>query len=67
MRIQISAGITAYCMVAIAQHDFRLSRSTYDVLQILSISLTDKTSLPMLFEKASDYDEIESDSLDFFE
>lgn len=67
VRIQISAAITAYCMVAIAQHDLRLSRSTYEVLQILSISLTDKTPLPMLFEKTSDYDEVESDSLDFFE
>ena len=67
VRIQISAAITAYCMVAIAQHDLRLRRSTYEVLQILSISLTDKTPLPMLFEKTSDYDEVESDSLDFFE
>ena len=65
--IQNSAAVTAYCMVAIALHDLRLGRSTYEVLQILSISLTDKTPLPMLFEKTSDYDEVESDSLDFFE
>ncbi len=42
VRIQISAAITAYCLVAIVQHDMRLERSTYEVLQILSISLTDK-------------------------
>ena len=51
VRIQISAAITVYCLVAIVQHDMRLERSTYEVLQILSISLTDKTPLRELFEK----------------
>ena len=51
VRIQISAAITVYCLVAIVQHDMRLERSTYEVLQILSISLTDKTPLRVLFEK----------------
>ena len=51
VRIQISAAITAYCLVAIVQHDMRLERSTYEVLQILSISLTDKAPLNELFEK----------------
>ena len=31
----------------------QLKRSTYEVLQILSISLTDKTPLRDLFEKAN--------------
>ena len=30
-----------YCLVAIVHHDMQLKRSTYEVLQILSISLTD--------------------------
>ena len=47
----VSAAIIAYCLVAIVQHDMRLERSTYEVLQILSISLTDKTPLKELFEK----------------
>ena len=51
VRIQISAAITAYCLVAIVQKDMQLKRSTYEVLQILSISLTDKTSLRELFDK----------------
>jgi transposase len=51
VRIQISAAIIAYCLVAIVQHDMRLERSTYELLQILSISLTDKTPLKELFEK----------------
>ena len=51
VRIQVSAAITAYCLVAIVQHDMQLKRSTYEVLQILSISLTDKTPLRELFDK----------------
>ena len=51
VRIQIYSAISAYCLVAIIQHDMRLERSTYEVLQILSISLTDKTPLRELFDK----------------
>lgn len=51
VRIQISTAIISYCLVAIVQHDMQLKRSTYEVLQILSISLTDKTCLKELFEK----------------
>ena len=51
VRIQISAAIITYCLVAIVQHDMRLERSTYEVLQILSMSLTDKTPLKELLEK----------------
>jgi hypothetical protein len=39
--------------MAIVQHDLKLSRSTYEVLQILSISLTDKIPLADLFNKAN--------------
>jgi hypothetical protein len=53
VRIQISAAITAFCLVAIIQHDMKLKRSTYEVLQILSISLTDKAPLRDLFEKTN--------------
>ena len=51
VRIQISSAIIAYCLVAIVQYDLQLKRSTYEVLQILSISLMDKTPLIDLFEK----------------
>ena len=51
VRIQIYAAICTYCLVAIVQHDMRLDRSTYEVLQILSISLTDKANLKELFSK----------------
>lgn len=51
VRIQIYAAICAYCLEAIIQYDIQLDRSTYEVLQILSISLTDKTHLRDLFDK----------------
>lgn len=53
VRIQISVAIITYCLVAIIQHDMDLKRSTYEVLQILSISLTDKTHLRDLFDKTN--------------
>ena len=49
VRIQIYSAICAYCLVAIVQHDMQLTRSTYEVLQILGVSLTDKTPLYDLF------------------
>ena len=45
VRIQISTAIISYCLVAIVQHDMKLERSTYEVLQILSISLRTKHTL----------------------
>lgn len=68
VRIQVAAAITTYCLVAIVEHDLHLNRSTYEVLQILSISLTDKTPLPQLFEKLPD-DELEdqSECMDLFQ
>ena len=49
VRIQIYSAICAYCLVAIVQHNMQLKRSTYEVLQILGVSLTDKTPLFDLF------------------
>ncbi len=51
VRIQIYAAICTYCLVAIVQNDMKLKRSTYEVLQILSISLTNKTNLRDLLSK----------------
>jgi len=53
VRIQISVAIITYCLIAIVQHDMQLNRSTYEILQILSISLTDKTHLRDLFDKTN--------------
>ena len=56
VKTQIYVAIITYCLVAVIQHDMRLERSTYEVLQILSISLTDKTSLKDLFDKTDYHD-----------
>ena len=53
VRIQIYCAIITYCLVAIVQHDMKLERSIYEVLQILGISLTDKTHLCDLFDKSN--------------
>lgn len=53
VRIQIYCAIITYCLVAIVQHDMQLERSIYEVLQILGISLTDKTHLRNLFDKSN--------------
>ncbi len=55
VRIQIYSAITAYCMVAIVEHDLKLHRSTYEVLRILSASLLDKTPIKDLFTKEPEY------------
>jgi hypothetical protein len=58
VRIQIYSAITAYCLVAIIEHDLKLNRSTFDVLRILSMSLFDKTPIRELFEKTESVDDI---------
>ena len=45
VRIQIYAAITAYCMVAIIQHETKTELSIYEVLETVSMVLTDKTPL----------------------
>ena len=55
VRIQIYSAITAYCMVAIVEHDLKLHRSTHEVLRILSASLLDKTPIKELFTKEPEY------------
>ena len=37
VRIQIYCAIITYCLVAIVQHDMKLERSIYEVLQILGV------------------------------
>ena len=53
VRIQIYCAITTYCLVVIVKHDMKLVRSVYEILQIVGISLTDKTNLRDLFDKSN--------------
>ncbi len=56
VKTQIYDAIITYCLVAVVQHNKRLERSTYEILQILSISLTNKTPLKDLFNKTDYHD-----------
>ena len=53
VRIQIFA-ITTYCLVAIIAQELKTGRQTYEILQVLGISLLDKTPINELLKK-SDY------------
>lgn len=57
VRIQIYTAIITYCLVAIVGHDLKIERSTYEILQVLGISLLDKTPVNELFNNA-DYNNI---------
>ena len=48
VKIQVYSAIIAYCLVALVQIKLKVDRSTYEILQILSISLLDKTPLDEL-------------------
>ena len=56
VRIQVCSAIITYCLVAIVEHDLKINRSTYEVLQVLGISLLDKTSMIELFNNAENND-----------
>jgi hypothetical protein len=51
VRIQIYTAIITYCLVAIVGHDLKIARSTYEILQILGVSLLDKTPVTELLTK----------------
>lgn len=51
VKIQVYAAMTAYCLVAIAQQELKLEVSTYEMLQKLSVTLTEKAPLRELFAK----------------
>lgn len=54
VRIQIYAAITAYCMVAIIQHDAKTELSIFEVLETVSLVLTEKMHLRDLLNKPND-------------
>jgi IS4 transposase len=49
VRIQIFTAITAYCMVAIIEHDLKLQRTTYESVANFDRFLFDKTPIKELF------------------
>jgi IS4 transposase len=57
VRIQINIAIITYCLVSIIAKDLKIKRSIYEILQILSASLLDKTPVNELLMK-SDYNNV---------
>lgn len=53
VKIQMYCAIIAYCLIAIIGNKLKVDRSIYEILQILSISLLDKTPVR---EMLTDYD-----------
>ncbi len=51
VKVQIYCAIIAYCLVAIIGNTLKVDRSIYEILQILSISLLDKTSVREVLTK----------------
>ncbi len=51
VKIQIYCAIIAYCLIAIVGNKLEVGRSIYEILQILSISLLDKTPINELLTK----------------
>lgn len=51
VRIQIYTAVTAYCMMAIVQKKMDVQRSICEMLQLVSVSLTDTVELKTLFCK----------------
>ncbi len=56
VRIQIYSAIIAYCLVAIVGAKLKVERSTYEILQVLGISLLDKTPVIELLTNMSHND-----------
>lgn len=53
VKIQVYCAVIAYCLVAIVGYKLKVNRSIYEILQILSISLLDKTSVREILTKCN--------------
>ena len=65
VRIQIYCAIITFCLVAIVEKELNLNRSTYEILQIFSISLLDKMPIIEFFVN-SDYNDVKEHYSDQF-
>lgn len=57
VKIQIYCAVIAYCLVAIVGNKLKVDRSIYEILQIMSISLLDKTPIREILTKC-DYNNV---------
>lgn len=52
VRIQINTAIITYCLISIIAKDLKINRTIYEIIQILSASLIDKTPVNELLMKS---------------
>ena len=57
VRIQLYSAIIAYCLVALVAEELKTGRSTYEMLQVIGISLLDKTPVNELLKRI-DYKDV---------
>jgi hypothetical protein len=57
VKIQIYSALIAYCLAALVRNKLKVDRSTYEILQILSLSLLNKTPLNELLTN-QDYKDV---------
>ena len=69
VKSQIWIAISAYVIVAIAKKKFNLKQSLYEILQVVSISMFEKSPIVNLFDKPiqQDVKELFSNQLNIFE
>ncbi len=63
VKTQVYVAIITYTLVAIIKSKLKLKQSTYEILQIMNVSLLDKTSLNQLFENYLSQDFKEQNSI----
>jgi hypothetical protein len=68
VRIQVYCAVIAYCTVAIIKEQYKIKYSTYEILQILSLTLLNKTQINQLFDNAysQTVKELEHNQLNMF-
>jgi hypothetical protein len=65
VKIQMYCAVIAYCLVALVGYKLKVDRSIYEILQILSISLLDKTPIKEILTKCdyNNFKELENKQL----
>lgn len=52
VKIQVYCAVITYCLVALVGNTLKIGRSIYEILQILSFSLLDKTLINEILANA---------------
>lgn len=69
VRVQIWTAISVYVLVAIAKKKFNIQHTLYEMLQVFSISIFEKTPIKELFDKPiqSNFKELNRNQLNIFD